>query len=180
MNKEMYDRIRLESLTSSPIIDLELHPLINLLMAESLSWFSAFSNDQELFVEILRSFSLILSNIENRCIKMDWVLLLVKDVPELLVCHLNDWKRASSMSVVGKSISQIFHGLQPHYGIDDPNEYTRKVSEMMINGLLSQKECESDLIRYFLREILSQVVLIPLIEQLSEPDTFYEIFLVYF
>lgn len=177
MNREMYDRIRLESLTSSPIVDLELHPLINLLLSDTLSWFSEFSNDQELFIEILKSFSTILSNIENRCIKMDWVVLLVKDVPELLVSHFNDFKRASSMTVVGKSISQIFHGLQPHYGIDDPHEYTRKLAEMLLNGLLSKKECDSDLIRHFLREILSQVVLIPLIDQMSEPDMFYEMFL---
>lgn len=177
MNRDMYDRIRLESLTSSPIVDLELHPLINLLLSDTLSWFSEFSNDQELFIEILKSFSTILSNIENRCIKMDWVVLLVKDVPELLVSHFNDFKRASSMTVVGKSISQVFHGLQPHYGIEDSNEYTRKLAEMLINGLLSKKECESDLIRHFLREIVSQVLLIPLIDQLSEPDMFYEMFL---
>jgi hypothetical protein len=177
MNKDMYDRIRLESLTSSPVVDLELHPLINLLLSDTLSWFSEISNDQELFIEILKAFSIILSNIESRCMKIDWVLLLVKDVPELLVAHINDFKRASTMNVVGKNISQIFHGLQPHYGIDDCNEYTRKLADMVINALLSKKECDSDLIRYFLREMLSQVVLAPLLDVISEPDFFYEMFL---
>ena len=179
----IYDNIRPESLTSSPLVDLELHPIISYLMRDYVgNWFSDISADEELILELVRTFTLAIRHAEQRLAKVDWIPLLTKDVPEALRVHLADSKRArnkmGSMYAGNASIEELFHGLQPHLALDsleNEHEYMRKVSEILLDVLFPIRELESEVMRYLLREVISETVLMLIVDKLSEPDMIHEL-----
>ena len=111
---------------------------------------------------------------------------MTKDIPEAIRVHLVDFKRCKERvnTCLGgsQSIQELFHGVQPHkalHSIDSEHEYMRKISEILIELLLParERELDSEIIRFLLREILSETVLVSLVEKLSDPDTIHQIIL---
>jgi hypothetical protein len=80
----------------------------------------------------------------------------------------------------GTSIEELFHGLQPHIALGslgDEHEYMRKIAEVILQVFFPSRELQSDLMRYLLREVLAETVLMNLVETISEPDTIFELIL---
>ncbi|KAF9194112.1 hypothetical protein BGZ51_001091 [Haplosporangium sp. Z 767] len=109
---------------------------------------------------------------------VDWVALLLQDVPEVLTRHYMDYRLArqkfETAYAPNQTIESIFHGLQPHFALRDgeesEKEYLRQLADELLRILLPEVEYQSDCVRWLVREILSCLVLKSLVEILTEPD----------
>lgn len=103
---------------------------------------------------------------------------MLQDVPEVLKRHFTDYRQAAqkleTAYAPNQTIESIFHGLQPHFALNDgeesEKEYLRQLADELLRVLLPETEYESDCVRWLIREILCCLVLRSLVEILTEPD----------
>lgn len=109
---------------------------------------------------------------------MDWTELILIDLPKLLVLHYHDYREAKRRlhmdhSSGCNSLSDLFHGMQPHFALqpveNQEKEYLGLLTEALLKALLRPKDYNSDCVRHLVREIISNLVLLNLIEVLADP-----------
>ncbi|KAI8806447.1 PXA domain-containing protein [Cladochytrium replicatum] len=171
--------IRPTKLTSSPIVDEELHALFAHIMNDFiLTWYSFVSpDDREFLGEIMKTIRFLTVTLEDRLAKVDMVAVLAKQLPQILRRHLHDFRhcraKVGTAYAGGRSLEELFHGSQPHFALDDPEremDYIRRVVDILVEGLLPRSETQSDTVRFLLREILSCTVLLNTVEKVCDPD----------
>ncbi|KAF9986515.1 hypothetical protein BGZ75_001735 [Mortierella antarctica] len=152
-----------------PDLDAEAYHFLAFLVRDFIqTWYSSFSSDPQLVTSIVD----VVIHI------VDWVALLLQDVPEVLKRHYVNYRQASQMLETAyapnQTIESIFHGLQPHFALRDgeesEKEYLRQLADELLRILLPEAEYRSDCVRWLVREILCCLVLRSLVEILTEPD----------
>ena len=172
-------------LTTSNSVNQELSKIVALLLRDCIfSWFKSISQDQEIYVEIIKVISNMIQEIERRCFRVDWVSLITQDLPSILSNHIKDHrnccKKIGTAYAGGKTFEQLFYGLQPHIALssdESEREYVKRVSEILLDAIIPESEIQSDAIRILLNEITCNSVLYTSLDQLSEPDFLNEIIL---
>lgn len=164
--------------SSSLLIDDQLRPTLDSLIAEYIqTWYSSISTDTE-FIERLSSLlATIISRLEKKLQRVDFIQLLCLQLPVILKQHLIDYSTAKEKLNTaysgGRTLNELFHGSQPHFALDSSDretEYLRNVSDTLLHKFLPFAELKSDILRFLLRELLSNVVLSNLVERLCNPD----------
>ncbi|KAF9973935.1 hypothetical protein BGZ73_002804 [Actinomortierella ambigua] len=162
-----------------PALDEEAYHFLALLVRDFIqTWYSAVSTDPEFVSSIVDVVIHIARELERRSEEIDWVELLLMDVPAVLKRHYTDYRQAAqklgTSYAPNQTIESIFHGLQPHFALKDgqesEKEYLRQLSDELLRVLLPKEEYESDLVRWVVREIFACIVLRSLVELLTEPD----------
>ncbi|KAF9340814.1 hypothetical protein BGZ91_000089, partial [Linnemannia elongata] len=162
-----------------PDLDAEAYHFLALLVRDFIqTWYSTFSSDPQLVTSVVNVVIEIARELERRSQEVDWVGLVLLDVPEVLRRHYVDYRQASqkleTAYAPNQTIESIFHGLQPHFALQDgeesEKEYLRQLADELLRILLPRAEYESDCVRWLIREILACLVLRSLVEILTEPD----------
>ncbi|KAF9155569.1 hypothetical protein DFQ26_009704 [Actinomortierella ambigua] len=165
--------------TPRPALDEEAYHFIAFLVRDFIqTWYSAVSTDPEFVSSVVDVVIHIARELERRSQEVDWVELLLMDVPAVLKRHYTDYRQAAqklgTAYAPNQTIESIFHGLQPHFALSDgqesEKEYLRQLSDELLKVLLPKEEYESDLVRWVVREIFACIVLRSLVELLTEPD----------
>ncbi|KAG0289565.1 hypothetical protein BGZ96_006922 [Linnemannia gamsii] len=162
-----------------PDLDAEAYHFLAFLVRDFIqTWYSTFSSDPQLVTSVVNVVIEIARELERRSQEVDWVGLLLLDVPEVLRRHYVDYRQATqkleTAYAPNQTIESIFHGLQPHFALQDgeesEKEYLRQLADELLRILLPKAEYESDCVRWLIREILACLVLRSLVEILTEPD----------
>ncbi|KAF9914959.1 hypothetical protein BX616_007199, partial [Lobosporangium transversale] len=162
-----------------PDLDAEAYHFLALLVRDFIqSWYSSISTDPQLITSIVNIIIDIARKLEQRCREVNWVGLLLQDVPDVLRRHYVDYRQATqkveTAYAPNQTIESIFHGLQPHFalhnGEESEKEYLRQLADELLRILLPKSEYDSDCVRWLVREILCCLVLRSLVEILTEPD----------
>ncbi|KAF8942738.1 hypothetical protein BGZ47_006179 [Haplosporangium gracile] len=162
-----------------PDLDAEAYHFLAFLVRDFIQiWYSTFSSDPQLVTSVVNVVIEIARELERRSQEVDWVGLLLLDVPEVLRRHYVDYRQAAqkleTAYAPNQTIESIFHGLQPHFALQDgeesEKEYLRQLADELLRILLPKAEYESDCVRWLIREILACLVLRSLVEILTEPD----------
>ncbi|KAF9350410.1 hypothetical protein BGX34_001230 [Mortierella sp. NVP85] len=162
-----------------PDLDAEAYHFLALLVRDFIqTWYTTFSNDPQFVASIVHVVIDIARKLERRSQEVDWVGLLLQDVPEVLKRHFMDYRQAAqkveTAYAPNQTIESIFHGLQPHFALRDGEEseieYLRQLSDEILRVLLPEGEYQSDCVRWLVREILCCLILRGLVEILTEPD----------
>ncbi|KAG0364559.1 hypothetical protein BGZ54_007376 [Gamsiella multidivaricata] len=162
-----------------PDLDAEAYHFLALLVRDFIqTWYSSFSSDPQFVTSIVNVIIDAARKLEHRCQEVDWVELLLQEVPEVLKRHYIDYRQAvqklETAYAPNQTIETIFHGLQPHFALQDgeesEKEYLRQLADELLRVLLPAAEYQSDCVRWLVREILSCLVLRSLVEILTEPD----------
>ncbi|KAG9326373.1 hypothetical protein KVV02_003724 [Mortierella alpina] len=162
-----------------PDLDAEAYHFLAFLVRDFIqTWYSSFSSDPQLVTSVVDVVIHIVRTLEQRSQEVDWVALLLQDVPEVLKRHYVNYRQASQMLETAyapnQTIESIFHGLQPHFALRDgeesEKEYLRQLADELLRILLPEAEYRSDCVRWLVREILCCLVLRSLVEILTEPD----------
>ncbi|KAG0240799.1 RNA recognition motif-containing protein [Actinomortierella wolfii] len=165
--------------TPRPALDEEAYHFLAFLVRDFIqTWYSAISTDPDFVSSVVNVVIHIAHELERRCQEVDWVELLLIDVPVVLKKHYKDYRQATqtfgTAYAPNQTLESIFHGLQPHFALSDGQEseieYLRQLSDELLRVLPPEDEYESDLVRWLVREILACIVLRSLVELLTEPD----------
>lgn len=108
--------------------------------------------------------------------KVDWVMLLTQDIPLVLSNHIKEHRactaKIGTAYAGGQTLAELFYGSQPHVALasdESQQNYLRRISEIILT-LLPNPESQSESIRLLVTEILTNAVLMPLVDSLSDPD----------
>ncbi|KAJ3217643.1 myocyte enhancer factor [Clydaea vesicula] len=172
-----YDNIKPSCFTSSLLIDKELNATITNLIKDYINtWYFDISQDLEFQKELLSLTASIVGRLETRLRAFDWTTFCYIQLPSIFRQHIQDYrnckKKVGTVYSGLKNISEMFHGCQPHFALENEEnqrEYLRNLSEFLIETFLPVEE-SGEMVKYLLREILTNVVLINLVEKLSDPD----------
>ncbi|KAI9199452.1 PXA domain-containing protein [Polychytrium aggregatum] len=164
--------------SSSPVVDGQIDKLLHLILRDFVqSWYSSISKDQEFLQQLLDSIAFAVKQAETRLASVDFVLLVCRDLPEVIRRHVHDYRQCKEKLGTayggGKSMEELFFGSQPHFAFTSPSaeaEYLRKVVETLLELLLPKDEFKSDCLRILVREILSVTVIGTAIDTIAEPD----------
>ncbi|KAI9004260.1 PXA domain-containing protein [Gaertneriomyces semiglobifer] len=176
---QMFNNIRPEKFTSSAIVDAEIAEILIILLRDYVcSWYHDISHDEAFLKEIVDVVAFAVRQLEQKYLNnFDWVLFLSKDLPELLGRHVQDFRRCKeshgTMYSGDRTFEELFHGCQPHCGLDSPEseaEYYRRVVELLLSFLLPPEELKSDSVRFVAREILTNAVIRNCVETISDPN----------
>jgi hypothetical protein len=172
-------------LSSSNLINDQLSKILTLLLRDHISsWFALISTNEDFLMEIIKVIEYIFNQLEHRLSKMDWVVLLSQDLPQLFKLHIREIRSCSAKIGTayagGKSLEELFHGCQPHIALDSPDterEYLSRIADIFLNTFLPAHEFRCDTVRLLLRQFFTNNILVILIENFSDPDFIMEILL---
>ncbi|KFH67832.1 hypothetical protein MVEG_06563 [Podila verticillata NRRL 6337] len=162
-----------------PDLDAEAYHFLAFLVRDFIqTWYTSFSSDPQFVATIVNVVIHIARELERRSLEIDWVGLMLQDVPEVLRRHYTDYRQAAqkldTAYAPNQTIESIFHGLQPHFALRDgeesEKEYLRQLADELLKILLPESEYHSDCVRWLVREILACLVLRSVVEILTEPD----------
>ncbi|KAF7727904.1 hypothetical protein EC973_006903 [Apophysomyces ossiformis] len=167
-------------ITCSKAIDLELYTYFALLVRDFIHpWYRFVTNDQDLAPEITKILVTVVQRLQKRlCEQVDWTELILIRAPKLLTLHYRDYRTAKArlhMAHAGgaASLEELFHGMQPHFAIQQQDEYLRILSDFILKTLLDPQDYSSSCVRHLVREILANLVLGSLVDALSDPYTIH-------
>jgi hypothetical protein len=122
--------------------------------------------------------------LKTRSLKVDWIQLGLKDLPDLARRHLHDFRsckeKLGTTYAGGLSIEALFKQYQPHFALqsqDTEKEYLREAVEILLTVLLPPEDSKSDVVRYLLREIFTCTVLLNAVDKICDPDFINELVL---
>ncbi|KAJ3027601.1 hypothetical protein HK097_006130, partial [Rhizophlyctis rosea] len=161
---QTFHSIRPQQFTTSPLIDTELHKILLLLLRDYISsWYTSISTDPDFLTHLISLLSSIISTLETRLQSIDWVLLLCRDLPEILRRHFHDFRHckeklgtAYAGGCERQGLEGLFSGVQPHFalrgGEGTEREYLRRVVEVLMEVVVPEREMRSETVRFLGRE----------------------------
>ena len=181
----IFHALQQQNLSSSDIVNEELSKIIALILWEYIGvWYSTFSNDIELYSEIGQALASLIQELERRIKRVDLIALITNDLPKILMTHVRDYRtccaKAGTAYAGIQTFEDLFYGLQPHVALKSPESeatYLRKVSQILVNTLLSESDLQSESVRLLVRELLANNVILQIIDNMSDPAYLNELIL---
>ncbi len=151
-------------------MDKSLQEVIDLVIRDFfLSWFRDIGKDETAFVEILnKEIWKIVENVTERLRNVDLVNFLANDVVTRLCTHFQDLRLSNARTYPGLTSPFLLHpSLKDR---ESELSYLRSASEALLYCVLPPSDAHCPSLRYILREILANYVLLPTAESVCDPD----------
>jgi len=152
------------------------------------SWYGRISPDRDRhFVQQVCAILVhLIQALEVRIAHLDWVELLVLDLPAVLERHVRDWDQAQDKAGTGHAhnykVDEVFHLLQPHIAVAtvegtagpgsepsvDPT-YLRAMVDNLLRLLLPPEDYRAETERTIVREIVVNVVFASIYNKVAQP-----------
>ena len=152
------------------------------------SWYGRISPDRDRhFVQQVCAILVhLIQALEVRIAHLDWVELLVLDLPAVLERHVRDWDQAQDKAGTGHAhnykVDEVFHLLQPHIAVAtvegtagpgsepsvDPT-YLRAMVDNLLRLLLPPEDYRAETERTIVREIVVNVIFASIYSKVAQP-----------
>ncbi|KAI5726648.1 hypothetical protein M8J76_006212 [Diaphorina citri] len=172
-------------LTGSMEVDEQLEAILAFLIRDYFhSWYDKLSNDQELSHEVQLSFHKVIVALTNRARELDWLPYLTTELVDDCATHIRLYRQAKHMKLEkeSSSLEDLFFDLElkleknaqcrDQICMDCKQEryYLQHVAEVILYLVVPSEEFHCLVLRYLLRDILVNTILVPIINLLSDPD----------
>ncbi|XP_078278033.1 sorting nexin-13 isoform X4 [Rhinoraja longicauda] len=176
-------------LTGSSIIDEPLQQVIQFALRDYIQyWYYTLSNDETFLLEIRQTIQNALVQFATRSKEVDWQPYFSTRLVDDFATHLRVFRKAQQRIEdlrPKKDISEEF--VETFFEVEvemerevcrdlvctssnDEEAFLRDLCEVLLYLILPPGDFHNKNMRYFLREILAKGILLPLIDQLSDPD----------
>ncbi|OQR76512.1 sorting nexin-13-like [Tropilaelaps mercedesae] len=183
-------------LTGHSVIDEPLSDVLQLLFRDYvLPWYSRLSADESFLAHIKDLFHEVVVNLSNKAKDVDWVNYLTVNLVDDFASHLRLFRQAQAKvqrrpqqdasTADGKWKSD--HLLHTFFKMETAMErelcrdlvciskereiqYLQQVSEVLLYLLLPPADFQNHVTRVFLRELIANIVLLPVVDLITEPD----------
>ncbi|KAJ6666576.1 hypothetical protein lerEdw1_020299 [Lerista edwardsae] len=177
-------------LTGAYIIDEPLQQVIQFSLRDYVQyWYYTLSDDESFLLEIRQALQNALIQFSARSKEIDWQPYFTTRLVDDFATHLRVFRKAQQRitekddlmeDAVEDLVNTFFElevEMEEHICRDlvctspkDEEGFLRDLCEVLLNLLLPPGDFQNKIMRYFVREILAQGILLPLINQLSDPD----------
>lgn len=173
-NPELFEKVN----DTPVILQEEIQHLISLLIKQHIrSWYSGFSQNQELFDHFVTLTDQIHDTLSGRVQSVEWRPFFSDRIPQIFLRHVTDFNIARDRTTQDVSLDEAFQQIQTHRGILHESRYLEDIADSLLICLLPENELMSDVAYCFTRELLSDLVLKTVIDRLSQPWFWDEIML---
>ncbi|XP_032901772.1 sorting nexin-13 isoform X1 [Amblyraja radiata] len=176
-------------LTGSSIIDEPLQQVIQFALRDYIQyWYYTLSNDETFLLEIRQTIQNALVQFATRSKEVDWQPYFTTRLVDDFATHLRVFRKAQQRIEdlrPKKDMSEEF--VETFFEVEvemerevcrdlvctsskDEEAFLRDLCEVLLYLILPPGDFDNKNMRYFLREILAKGILLPLIDQLSDPD----------
>ncbi|KAM6451054.1 sorting nexin-13 isoform 4-T4 [Liasis olivaceus] len=177
-------------LTGAYIIDEPLQQIIQFSLRDYVQyWYYTLSDDESFLLEIRQTLQNALIQFSSRTKEIDWQPYFTTRIVDDFTTHLRVFRKAQQR--ITEKDDQIKDGAEDlvdtFFEVEvemeeticrdlvctspkDEEGFLRDLCEVLLYLLLPPGDFQNKIMRYFVREILSQGILLPLINQLSDPD----------
>ncbi|XP_032090827.1 sorting nexin-13 isoform X1 [Thamnophis elegans] len=177
-------------LTGAYIIDEPLQQIIQFSLRDYVQyWYYTLSDDESFLLEIRQTLQNALIQFSSRTKEIDWQPYFTTRIVDDFTTHLRVFRKAQQR--ISERDEQIKDGAEDlvdtFFEVEvemeeticrdlvctspkDEEGFLRDLCEVLLYLLLPPGDFQNKIMRYFVREILSQGILLPLINQLSDPD----------
>ncbi|XP_059828648.1 sorting nexin-13 isoform X2 [Hypanus sabinus] len=176
-------------LTGSSIIDEPLQQVIQFALRDYIQyWYYTLSNDESFLLEVRQTIQNALVQFATRSKEVDWQPYFTTRLVDDFATHLRVFRKAQQRLEdlrPKKDISEEF--VETFFEVEvemerevcrdlictsskDEEAFLRDLCEVLLYLILPAGDFHNKNMRYFLREILAKGILLPLIDQLSDPD----------
>uniref|UniRef100_A0A8C8CAJ2 Sorting nexin 13 n=1 Tax=Oncorhynchus tshawytscha TaxID=74940 RepID=A0A8C8CAJ2_ONCTS len=172
-------------LTGSNYIDEPLQQVIQFALRDYIQyWYYTLSEDDSFLLEIRQTVQNALVQFSTRSKEVDWQPYLTTRLVDDFATHLRVFRKAQDRledSKQSKEMVESFFEAEVEMernicrdvvctSLKDEEGFLRDLCEVLLYLLLPPGDFHNKNMRYFLREILARGVLLPLVNQLSDPD----------
>ncbi|TKR87378.1 hypothetical protein L596_011784 [Steinernema carpocapsae] len=184
-DKSMYEQMH--SMTKSSLVDPILEEVLGLIVRDFVeTWYFQLSNDQLFKESLKRTARRSIGRLSHSMQKVDWVPLLTHDFMDDFASHLRLYRKAKERCMVKKDASEEdlesdFFDLElemektycrdlvsttPQY----ENAYLHDICDILLYLLMPSEDFRSRPLRFILREIIVRKIMMPFLDQFSDPD----------
>ncbi|XP_022665580.1 sorting nexin-13-like isoform X2 [Varroa destructor] len=167
-------------LTGHSVIDESLSDVLQLLFRDYvLPWYSRLSTDESFLAHIKDLFHEVVVNLSNKAKEVDWVNYLTVNLVDDFASHLRLFRQAQAKvqrrphqeSSYSNGRANADHLLHTFFRMETAMEqYLQQVSEVLLYLLLPPADFQNHVTRAFLRELIANIVLLPVIDMITDPD----------
>uniref|UniRef100_A0A667YL87 Sorting nexin 13 n=1 Tax=Myripristis murdjan TaxID=586833 RepID=A0A667YL87_9TELE len=168
-------------LTGSSFIDEPLQQVIQFALRDYIQyWYYTLSEDESFLLEIRQTLQNALVQFSTRSKEVDWQPYFTTRLVDDFATHLRVFRKAQDRDITEELVDAFFEAeveLERKICRDvvctshkDEEGFLRDLCELLLYLLLPPGDFHNKNMRYFLREVLARGVLLPLINQLSDPD----------
>lgn len=160
-------------------MDKTLQEVIDLVIRDfCLSWFRDVGKDETAFVEILnKEFWKIIENVTERLANVDLVNFLANDVVTRLCTHFQDLRLSDARTFPGQTMPFLLHPALKDKAVE--LDFLRSAAESLLYCVLPPSDAHCAALRYILREIVVNYILLPTAESICEPDYINQTLVIY-
>ncbi|KAJ2710598.1 hypothetical protein H4R19_003671 [Coemansia spiralis] len=146
-------------------------------------WYQQVTDDAEFAAQVTAQLCQVASEIEKRCLRVDWVQFVLCELPDIVQLHVRDAQQCAARlgtAYVGRetSIEAVFQSMQPHVALalaaDSELVYLRRLSRELLRVFMPAEAQGDEVVHHLLREILACAVLRNAIDAMSDPSTLNE------
>uniref|UniRef100_A0A8C3SSP5 Sorting nexin 13 n=1 Tax=Chelydra serpentina TaxID=8475 RepID=A0A8C3SSP5_CHESE len=177
-------------LTGANIIDEPLQQVIQFSLRDYVQyWYYTLSDDESFLLEIRQALQNALIQFSTRSKEMDWQPYFTTRLVDDFATHLRVFRKAQQritekddqMKGTAEDVVDTFFKVEVEMEKEvcrdlvctspkDEEGFLRDLCEVLLYLLLPPGDFQNKIMRYFVREILARGILLPLINQLSDPD----------
>uniref|UniRef100_A0A8C2X8G2 Sorting nexin 13 n=1 Tax=Cyclopterus lumpus TaxID=8103 RepID=A0A8C2X8G2_CYCLU len=168
-------------LTGSSFIDEPLQQVIQFALRDYIQyWYYTLSEDESFLLEIRQTLQNALVQFSTRSKEVDWQPYFTTRLVDDFATHLRVFRKAQDRDITEELVDSFFEAeMEMERKIcrdvvctshKDEEGFLRDLCELLLYLLLPPGDFHNKNMRYFLREVLARGVLLPLINQLSDPD----------
>uniref|UniRef100_A0A8D8TS08 Sorting nexin-13 n=1 Tax=Cacopsylla melanoneura TaxID=428564 RepID=A0A8D8TS08_9HEMI len=172
-------------LTGSMEVDEQLEAILAFLIRDYFhSWYDKLSNEQELSHEVQLALHKVIVALTNRARELDWLPYLTTELVDDCATHIRLYRQAKHMKLENdsSSLEDLFFDLelklernaqcrdQICMDCNQEKYYLQHLAEVVLYLVVPSEEFHCLVLRYLLRDILVNTVLVPIINLLSDPD----------
>ncbi|KAM7177255.1 sorting nexin-13 isoform 4-T4 [Macrochelys suwanniensis] len=177
-------------LTGANIIDEPLQQVLQFSLRDYVQyWYYTLSDDESFLLEIRQALQNALIQFSTRSKEMDWQPYFTTRLVDDFATHLRVFRKAQQritekddqMKGTAEDLVDTFFKVEVEMEKEvcrdlvctspkDEEGFLRDLCEVLLYLLLPPGDFQNKIMRYFVREILARGILLPLINQLSDPD----------
>lgn len=171
--------VHLPPLTSSNDIDLELYALLASLVRDYIQpWYGKITPDRAFLDELILVVAHVCRAVEGRARKVDWTLLLLDTIPNVVLAHVEAYRTAhAASSASGPALDSarlhtIYKVLRPHPAFADAESdrsYRNALASGLLLHLLPHDDAENPCLQTFAEALLADLLFGSVLSRVCEP-----------
>nr|CDS31221.1 sorting nexin 13 [Hymenolepis microstoma] len=166
-------------------LDVVLNQILDCIINDYIrSWYTLLTNEPKFPQQLHAAMAQLMTEVSKRAQKIDWIPFIIEGIPNIIIEHLRIHRRSldrQAQSSNSADLSKFFFDEEMEVEVQFCREevctssekelnHFRRITDVFLFAIMPEEDYRLLTIRYLLKEILVNGVLLPAVNVLSDPD----------